>query len=162
LEAIFNVIGAEPETKICAAILGITDEAVEIMEEYRDSPALDAGLLAAAQAVEHYEMSRNGSRMKGAFRTVGMTAGTFSQLAGLPGQLEKNKPVLPIMQNRRIVVISDFQDGEWCDAKVPSVAGSAISGLQVRVGMFLSLLRRQVLFLLQSMVAISSVFHFRV
>ncbi|WP_082510140.1 MULTISPECIES: ferritin-like domain-containing protein [unclassified Rhizobium] len=61
LEAIFNVIGAEPEAKTCDAILGITDEAAEIMEEYHNSPALDAGLLAAAQAVEHYEMSRYGT-----------------------------------------------------------------------------------------------------
>jgi ferritin-like metal-binding protein YciE len=43
------------------AKLGIVDEGAEIMEEYKGSPALDAGLLAAAQAVEHYEMSRCGT-----------------------------------------------------------------------------------------------------
>jgi ferritin-like metal-binding protein YciE len=42
-------------------ILGITDESAEIMKDYRGMPALDAGLLAAAQAVEHYEMSRYGT-----------------------------------------------------------------------------------------------------
>jgi ferritin-like metal-binding protein YciE len=47
--------------KTCAAIVGITDEGAEIMEEYKGSPALDAGLLAAAQAVEHYEISRYGT-----------------------------------------------------------------------------------------------------
>ena len=41
--------------------MGITDEGAEIMEEYKGSPALDAGLLAAAQAVEHYEISRYGT-----------------------------------------------------------------------------------------------------
>jgi ferritin-like metal-binding protein YciE len=41
--------------------VGITDEGAEIMEEYKGSPALDAGLLAAAQAVEHYEISRYGT-----------------------------------------------------------------------------------------------------
>jgi ferritin-like metal-binding protein YciE len=41
--------------------MGITKEGAEIMEEYEGSPALDAGLLAAAQAVEHYEMSRYGT-----------------------------------------------------------------------------------------------------
>jgi ferritin-like metal-binding protein YciE len=61
LEAIFNVVGEEPEAKTCDAILGITDEGAEIMEEYEGSTALDAGLLAAAQAVEHYEMSRYGT-----------------------------------------------------------------------------------------------------
>jgi len=61
LEQVFNIIGKEPEQKTCDAILGITDEGAEIMEEYEGSPALDAGLLAAAQAVEHYEMSRYGT-----------------------------------------------------------------------------------------------------
>jgi len=61
LEQVFEIIGEEPEQKTCDAILGITDEGAEIMEEYEGSPALDAGLLAAAQAVEHYEMSRYGT-----------------------------------------------------------------------------------------------------
>lgn len=61
LEQVFEIIGKEPEAKTCDAILGITDEGAEIMEEYEGSPALDAGLLAAAQAVEHYEMSRYGT-----------------------------------------------------------------------------------------------------
>jgi ferritin-like metal-binding protein YciE len=61
LEEVFEVIGKKPAAKTCAAIVGITDEGAEIMEEYKDSPALDAGLLAAAQAVEHYEISRYGT-----------------------------------------------------------------------------------------------------
>jgi ferritin-like metal-binding protein YciE len=61
LEEVFTIIGKEPEKKTCPAILGITDEGAEIMEEYEGSPALDAGLLSAAQAVEHYEMSRYGT-----------------------------------------------------------------------------------------------------
>jgi ferritin-like metal-binding protein YciE len=61
LEQVFQIIGQEPEAKTCDAILGITDEGTEIMKEYEGSPALDAGLLAAAQAVEHYEMSRYGT-----------------------------------------------------------------------------------------------------
>jgi ferritin-like metal-binding protein YciE len=47
--------------KKCDAIEGILNEGKEIMEEYVDTPALDAGLLAAAQAVEHYEISRYGT-----------------------------------------------------------------------------------------------------
>ena len=42
-------------------IEGILDEGKETMEEYKGTPALDAGLLAAAQAVEHYEISRYGT-----------------------------------------------------------------------------------------------------
>ncbi len=55
------MIGKKPEAKTCNAILGITEEGEEVMKDYEGSPALDAGLLAAAQAVEHYEMSRYGT-----------------------------------------------------------------------------------------------------
>ena len=61
LEKVFAVIEKKPQGKTCAAIVGITDEGAEIMEEYKGSPAMDAGLLAAAQAVEHYEISRYGT-----------------------------------------------------------------------------------------------------
>ncbi|WP_105433067.1 MULTISPECIES: ferritin-like domain-containing protein [Neorhizobium] len=61
LEEVFKIIGQKPQKKTCDAIMGITKEGAEIMEEYEGSPALDAGLLAAAQAVEHYEMSRYGT-----------------------------------------------------------------------------------------------------
>ena len=61
LEKVFAFIEKKPQGKTCAAIVGITDEGAEIMEEYKGSPALDAGLLGAAQAVEHYEISRYGT-----------------------------------------------------------------------------------------------------
>jgi ferritin-like metal-binding protein YciE len=61
LEQIFEMIDKKPQGKTCAAILGITEEGAEVMKEYKGSPALDAGLLAAAQAVEHYEISRYGT-----------------------------------------------------------------------------------------------------
>jgi ferritin-like metal-binding protein YciE len=41
--------------------MGIIEEGQEIMKEYKGSPALDAGLVAAAQAVEHYEIWRYGT-----------------------------------------------------------------------------------------------------
>jgi ferritin-like metal-binding protein YciE len=61
LEEVFTIIDKKPQAKTCAAIVGITEEGAEIMKEYKGSPALDAGLLAAAQAVEHYEISRYGT-----------------------------------------------------------------------------------------------------
>ncbi len=61
LEKIFEIIDETPRGKTCDAILGILDEGKEIMSEYKGMPALDAGLLAAAQAVEHYEITRYGS-----------------------------------------------------------------------------------------------------
>ena len=54
----FASIDKKPQSKTCDAIVGITEEGAEIMEEYKGSSALDAALLAAAQAVEHYEISR--------------------------------------------------------------------------------------------------------
>jgi ferritin-like metal-binding protein YciE len=61
LEKIFGELGETPRGKTCDAILGIIEEGQEVMKEYKGMPALDAGLLAAAQAVEHYEISRYGS-----------------------------------------------------------------------------------------------------
>jgi ferritin-like metal-binding protein YciE len=61
LEEIFKLISKPVRGKTCDAILGILDEGKEVMEEFGDSPALDAGLLAGAQAVEHYEISRYGT-----------------------------------------------------------------------------------------------------
>jgi ferritin-like metal-binding protein YciE len=61
LEKVFQLIEEPAKGKKCAAIEGIIEEGQEIMEEYKGNPALDAGLLAAAQAVEHYEISRYGT-----------------------------------------------------------------------------------------------------
>lgn len=61
LEKVFAAIEKKPQSKTCDAIIGLTDEGAEIMKEYKGSPALDAGLLASAQSVEHYEISRYGT-----------------------------------------------------------------------------------------------------
>ena len=61
LEAVFEELDARPQGKTCDAIMGIIDEGKEIISDYKGAPALDAGLLAAAQAVEHYEISRYGT-----------------------------------------------------------------------------------------------------
>lgn len=61
LEQIFAMIDKEPHGKQCPAIIGIVEEGQEIIEDYEGSPALDAGLIGAAQAVEHYEIARYGT-----------------------------------------------------------------------------------------------------
>jgi ferritin-like metal-binding protein YciE len=58
---VFAELDEPPRGKTCDAIVGIIEEGQEVIKEYRGSPALDAGLLAAAQAVEHYEISRYGT-----------------------------------------------------------------------------------------------------
>ena len=61
LEKVFELIDKPARGKTCDAIQGILEEGREIMDEYKGSEALDAGMLAAAQAVEHYEISRYGT-----------------------------------------------------------------------------------------------------
>lgn len=61
LQQIFEMIGKRAQGKTCAAIEGILEEGSEILEEYKGTAALDAGLIAAAQAVEHYEITRYGT-----------------------------------------------------------------------------------------------------
>jgi ferritin-like metal-binding protein YciE len=61
LEKVFAEMDETPKGKTCDAILGIIEEGQEIMNEFKGKPALDAGLLAAAQAVEHYEIARYGT-----------------------------------------------------------------------------------------------------
>ena len=57
----FEQLGRPARGKTCDAILGIIDEAKEIMEEFKGAEALDAGLASSAQAVEHYEIARYGT-----------------------------------------------------------------------------------------------------
>lgn len=61
LEQVFDLLDKPAKGKTCDAILGLLDEGKEVMDEYKGTEALDAGLLAAAQAVEHYEMARYGT-----------------------------------------------------------------------------------------------------
>ncbi|CAM3289578.1 ferritin-like domain-containing protein [Paracoccus nototheniae] len=72
LSDVFDAIGKKPRGKTCDAIEGIISEAQEIMDEFKGSPALDAGLLAAAQAVEHYEIARYGT-LKAWAKQLGLT-----------------------------------------------------------------------------------------
>jgi len=61
LQQCFELLGKRAQGKTCDAIEGILAEGEEIMEEFSDSFALDAGLISAAQAVEHYEITRYGT-----------------------------------------------------------------------------------------------------
>jgi ferritin-like metal-binding protein YciE len=61
LEQVFQMLGVAPESVTCPAIDGIIKEADEVAGEVADKNVLDAALIAAAQAVEHYEMTRYGT-----------------------------------------------------------------------------------------------------
>jgi ferritin-like metal-binding protein YciE len=61
LEEVFETIGRRPQAKTCEAIKGIISEGEETIEDFGESEVLDDGLVAAGQAVEHYEMARYGA-----------------------------------------------------------------------------------------------------
>jgi ferritin-like metal-binding protein YciE len=86
LEKVFEEINAAPRGKTCDAIMGIIEEGQEVIKEYKGTPALDAGLLAAAQAVEHYEMSRYGT-----LRTWAETLGLSQSVKLLDATLAEEK-----------------------------------------------------------------------
>ena len=73
LNQVFEQLGRPARGKTCEAIIGIIDEAKEIMEEFKGAEALDAGLAASAQAVEHYEIARYGT-LKTWARQLGLDA----------------------------------------------------------------------------------------
>ena len=61
LQEVFALIGKRPQAKTCPAIDGIMDEGDEVMDTYKGTALIDAGLISSAQAIEHYEMARYGS-----------------------------------------------------------------------------------------------------
>jgi ferritin-like metal-binding protein YciE len=71
LEQIFEMIDKPARGKTCFGIQGILEEGKEVMDDFKGSEALDAGMVAAAQAVEHYEIARYGALKEWA-RQLGM------------------------------------------------------------------------------------------
>lgn len=61
LEQVFELLDKPARGKSCEAIQGLNAEMAEILEDFGDSPAADAALIGAAQAVEHYEIARYGT-----------------------------------------------------------------------------------------------------
>ena len=72
LERIFESCETTPRGKKCPAMDGLLEEGKELMQEAEDDDTLDAGMLAAAQAVEHYEIARYGTMVAWA-QELGMT-----------------------------------------------------------------------------------------
>ena len=80
LDRVFTMLGLKKESVTCQAIDGIIAEAEEVAGEVDDKAVLDAGLLAAAQAVEHYEIARYGTLVAWAKRLGhGDAAALFEQ-----------------------------------------------------------------------------------
>jgi ferritin-like metal-binding protein YciE len=86
LEEVFSIIGKEPRGKKCEAMEGLIKEGETIMEEAEEGAMRDAGIIAAAQKVEHYEISSYGT-----LRTYAETLGMDDAVALLEETLEEEK-----------------------------------------------------------------------
>jgi ferritin-like metal-binding protein YciE len=86
LEDVFASIGLKPQAKECVAMQGLIKEAEEIIEEAENPFVCDAGIIAAAQKVEHYEIASYGT-----LRAFALALG-FDDAAELLGEtLEEEK-----------------------------------------------------------------------
>ena len=90
LQQVFEIIGKRAQGKTCPAIDGILEEGEEIISEYKGTPALDAGLIAAAQAVEHYEITRYGTLKRWA-EVLGMSDAARSSRRDASGRGEDRR-----------------------------------------------------------------------
>jgi ferritin-like metal-binding protein YciE len=105
LEQVFSMIDESPKGKTCEAINGLVDEGKEIMADFKNSPAHDAGLLAAAQAVEHYEISRYGT-----LRTWAQKLGLQDAVQLLDETLAEEKKTDEALTELANVVINDLAE----------------------------------------------------
>lgn len=99
LEQIFEELGESPKGKKCHGMEGLLEEGKELMEEDAEPEVLDAGLISAAQRVEHYEIAAYGTvrtyaellGMSKAAKLLGETLNeekdTDQKLSGLAGKI---------------------------------------------------------------------------
>jgi ferritin-like metal-binding protein YciE len=100
LQKVFEQIGKPARAKTCEAINGLIEEGEELVENTHEGPVRDAGIVAAAQAIEHYEMSRYGALVAWA-----KTAGQNEAVRLLEETLEEEKKadtLLNKLANERI------------------------------------------------------------
>ena len=98
LEQVFELIGKPARGKTCEAILGIIEEGKSIMDEFKGTSALDAGLVAAAQAVEHYEIARYGT-LKTWARQLGLNEAVSLLDATLKEEVATDKKLTQVAES---------------------------------------------------------------
>jgi ferritin-like metal-binding protein YciE len=98
---VFEAIGKKARGKTCDAILGIVAEGQEVIDEVGDEALRDAGIIAAAQAAEHYEIARYG------------TLRAWAELLGLDDAVE--------------LLSETLAEEKHADALLTSIAGSGVN-----------------------------------
>jgi ferritin-like metal-binding protein YciE len=86
LESIFRTLGKDPKAETCAAMKGLVSEGEDVVSNIDESPLRDAGLIAAANRVEHYEIAAYGSA-----RTFAETLGLREAASLLQQTLQEEK-----------------------------------------------------------------------
>ena len=126
LETIFGMLGEKPKAKECPAILGLVKEAEEIMEEADDDAVRDAGMVACAQAVEHYEIARYGSLCSWADQ-LGMKKAVELLSATLDEEISADSSLMDLALSE----INDAAPAEGDeDEKYPSGEGRLVKALE--------------------------------
>lgn len=122
LEQVFELLGKPARAKTCEAIQGLNDEMTAILDDFGDSPAADAVLIGAAQAVEHYEIARYGT-LKTWANQLGMTEA--ADLLEETLQEEKRADEL-LTQIAELIANAEAEEGEPEDdeEEVPKQRGS--------------------------------------
>lgn len=98
LEQVFELIGKPARGKTCDAILGIIEEGKSIIEDFKGTSALDAGLVSAAQAVEHYEIARYGT-LKTWAQQLGLTEAVSLLDATLKEEIATDKKLTQVAES---------------------------------------------------------------
>jgi ferritin-like metal-binding protein YciE len=111
LDTIFEQLGARPRRKKCKGMEGLLAEGTEIMEEEGQAVVIDAGLIAAAQRVEHYEIAAYGC-----LRSYAMLLGQSKATTLLEQTLEEEEAADQLL--------SDLADGGVNQAALSAGAGS--------------------------------------
>ncbi|MBD3582202.1 YciE/YciF ferroxidase family protein [Flavobacterium selenitireducens] len=107
LEEIFELMGGKAEGKKCEAMAGLIKEGEEILEETEHGPVRDAGIIAASQKVEHYEIATYGT-----LYTFAKTLGLNDEAKLLAQTLAEEKEADMLLSDAAINAINTEADGE--------------------------------------------------
>jgi ferritin-like metal-binding protein YciE len=114
LEEVFELLGETPRGKVCNAMKGLIEEGSEILEEDGEDSVLDAGIIVAAQKVEHYEMAAYGS-----VRTFAELLGHTEAVELLQATLDEEAAANELLNNlaKEIINPDALTEGELSGAK---------------------------------------------
>ena len=112
LEGIFQDLGKPASGKTCKGMAGIIEEGQEILQEDGDPEVIDAGIIAAAQRVEHYEIAAYGT-LRTFAETKGDTKAARILQEILNEEKEADERLTKIAESSVNVEARDIDEDEW-------------------------------------------------